>query len=243
MPQAAFYLAETLVALDQTKAAITVYETALELKQVGDQREQLLYGLAVALQEEGKPKRARQRFEQLLDEYPRSKLAREAVVRLTDTLIADKQFEKSLRLLNGISTEDSEVIATGASIGAFNALAAICRHPDVFSQAICMSGTYDLSKFFQGQPTADYYYSSPLDFVPDLDDDGDHLAKLRERFVLLTHGDGRWEEPSQSWRVAETLGNRGIPNRVDPWGEQYDHDWQTWREMLPKYLDELLVAS
>ena len=138
---------------------------------------------------------------------------------------------------------DIEIIATGASIGAFNALAAICRHPDVFSHAICMSGTYDLSKFFRGQPTEDYYFSSPLDFVPDLDDDGDHLAQLRERFILLTHGEGRWEEPTQSWRVAETLGDRGIPNRVDLWGEEYDHDWQTWREMLPKYLDEVLVAS
>ena len=83
-------------------------------------------------------------------------------------------------------------------IGAYNAVAALCRHPDVFSHAICMSGTYDLQKFLQGPKTKDYYESSPLDFVPDLPEDGDHLAALRQRFVLLTHGDGRWEEPSQS---------------------------------------------
>lgn len=135
---------------------------------------------------------------------------------------------------------DIEVIVTGASIGAFNAVAALCRHPDVFSHAIGMSGTYDLQKFLQGPKTKDYYESSPLDFVPDLPDDGDQLAALRERFVLLTHGQGRWEEPAQSWRMADTLGKRGIPNRVDPWGDQYDHDWPTWREMLPQYLNELL---
>ena len=135
--------------------------------------------------------------------------------------------------------DDIEIIATGPSIGAFNALAVTCRHPDVFSKAICMSGTYDLSKFLDGPVTHDYFASSPLHFLPELPD-GPHLEKLRERFILLTHGDGRWEEPNQSWRVAECLGEKGIPNRVDAWGEDYDHDWPTWREMLPKYLDELL---
>ena len=101
-----------------------------------------------------------------------------------------------------------------------------------------MSGTYDLSKFVEGEVTRDYYESSPLHFLPDLE--GAQLEKLRERFILLTHGDGRWEEPAQSWRVADLLGRMGIPNRVDAWGEDYDHDWPTWREMLPRYLEELL---
>lgn len=132
-----------------------------------------------------------------------------------------------------------EIIVTGPSIGAFNALASVCRHPDVFSRAICMSGTYDLSKFLKGEVTRDYYESSPLHFLPNMQE-GAHLGLLRSRFILISHGDGRWEEPAQSWRVADALGKRGIPNRVDAWGEDYDHDWPTWREMLPKYLDELL---
>ena len=132
-----------------------------------------------------------------------------------------------------------EIIATGPSIGAFNALAATCRHPDVFSKAICMSGTYDLSKFLKGPVTEEYFRSSPLHFLPAMTE-GDEINQLRERFILLTHGEGRWEEPEQSWRVAEVLGASGIPNRVDAWGPEYAHDWPTWREMLPKYLDELL---
>jgi esterase/lipase superfamily enzyme len=134
---------------------------------------------------------------------------------------------------------EASIITTGASIGAYNALAALCRHPDVFSQAICMSGTYDLTKFLSGPMTQEYHDCSPLHFIPDLPE-AERLETLRQRFVLLAHGDGRWEEPSQSWRIAETLGARGIPNRVDAWGEDYDHDWQTWREMLPKYLEERL---
>ena len=138
--------------------------------------------------------------------------------------------------------DDIEIIAAGPSIGAFNALACTCRHPDVFSAAICMSGTYDLGKFLKGEVTKDYFESSPLHFLPELPE-GELLEQLRQRFFLITHGDGRWEEPAQSWRIAEALGKRGIPNRVDAWGEDYDHDWPTWREMLPKYLDELLEGA
>lgn len=133
----------------------------------------------------------------------------------------------------------AEIVVTGASIGAFNALAAICRHPDVFSHAICMSGTYDISRFLEGEVTQDFYFSSPLHFLPGLHA-GEQLEQLKKRFVLLAHGGGRWEDPSQSWRVADLLGSKGVPNRVDEWGKEWDHDWPTWRRMLPQYLEELL---
>lgn len=132
-----------------------------------------------------------------------------------------------------------DVVVAGASIGAFNALSSICRAPDLFSVAICMSGTYDLTRWMTGDHTFDFHVSSPLHFVPGLPEDSAQLAQLRTRFVLLPTGEGRWEAPHESWQVAHTLGARGIPNRVDPWGADHDHDWVTWRAMLPKYLDEL----
>ncbi len=131
-----------------------------------------------------------------------------------------------------------EIIAAGASIGAFNALAAVCRHPDAFAAAICMSGTYDLTRWMGGEHTEDFHFASPLHFVPLLPE-GPQLAQLRERFIVLATGEGRWEAPGESWRVAQVLGSRGIPNRVDAWGRAYDHDWVTWREMLPQYLDAM----
>ena len=131
-----------------------------------------------------------------------------------------------------------EVITAGASIGAFNALALVCHHPDVFSKAICLSGTYDLSKWIQGELTTDFYYTSPLHYLPGLNG-GEQLDRLRTRFVLLAHGTGSFEEPDQSWRVAQVLGDKGVPNRVDEW-PGHPHDWVTWRAMMPKYLDELV---
>lgn len=136
--------------------------------------------------------------------------------------------------------DDIEIVTAGASIGAFNALASLCRHPDVFKLAICMSGSYDVERFIKGpgEPGPEFAVSSPRLFLPGMGD-GPHLDKLRERFVLMCHGGGRWEDPNQDWGMAELLGSKGIPNRVDAWGEGYDHDWPTWRAMLPKYLAEV----
>lgn len=136
-----------------------------------------------------------------------------------------------------------DVMVAGASVGAYNALAAICRHPDRFSHAFCLSGTFDLAQFIDGEVDQDWYHASPLHFVPNLAEDHPHLVKLRTRFVVLAHGTGRWESGEESWRVADVLGARGIPNRVDEWGPEWDHDWPTWRAMLPHYIDEFVPES
>jgi len=130
------------------------------------------------------------------------------------------------------------VIAAGASIGAFNALAMVCRFPDAFTHAICMSGTYDLERFLKAPMTDDLYFSSPVHFLPDLI--GPSLDLLRTRFVLLPSGEGRAEDIGETWRVAHVLGTKGVPNRVDSWGPDWHHDWPTWRHMLLRYVDEVV---
>ena len=134
-------------------------------------------------------------------------------------------------------SQDIEIAIAGSSIGAFNALACICRFPHVFSHAICMSGTYDLQRFIDGAPTHDFYTASPVHFIPNLH--GQHLEQLQKRFVLIPSGEGKAEDIQESWRVAKVLGAKGIPNRVDSWGSEWDHDWPTWRNMLVRYIDEL----
>lgn len=129
-----------------------------------------------------------------------------------------------------------EIIVAGASIGAFNAVASICRHPDAFSMAIAMSGTYDLSKYLDGRVIPDFHFTSPLHFLPGLE--GSLLDRLRQRLILLPSGEGDYEDIGESWRMASVLGARSIPNRVDAWGPEWRHDWITWRAMLPKYLAE-----
>ncbi|HXV60456.1 MAG TPA: alpha/beta hydrolase-fold protein [Vicinamibacteria bacterium] len=135
------------------------------------------------------------------------------------------------------ATENVGVIAAGSSIGAFNALAVLCRYPDAFTHALCISGTYDLDRFFGRTPTEDLYFASPLHFLPGLE--GELLGALRNRFVLLASGEGQAENIGESWRVANSLGDKGVPNRLDSWGSDWHHDWATWRRMFPQYLEEL----
>ncbi len=129
------------------------------------------------------------------------------------------------------------IVTAGASIGAFNAVAVLCRFPEVFLQAIGMSGTYDVAPMIGDGAGMDLYYSVPLYFLPGLG--GEHLERLRERFVLLASGEGRWEDAGQSWNMARVLGEKGVPNRVDAWGPEWDHDWPTWQRMLPHYLSQI----
>ena len=134
-----------------------------------------------------------------------------------------------------------DVWAAGASIGAFHAVAVVCRFPDAFARACAMSGTYDLRRFYEASEFTDAFWaSSPLHFVPRLS--GRHLDVLKTRLIVLASGEGRAEDLGESWRMANTLGAQGIPNRVDPWGPGWHHDWPTWREMLPKYVGEWVTG-
>src|SRR5262249_41369984 len=85
------------------------------------------------------------------------------------------------------------VTTRGPSIGAFNAVAALCRYPDVFAAAIGMSGTYRVERFYDEAWSEDLYFSAPLQFLPGLD--GPQLDRLRQRFAVLASGAGDWEDP------------------------------------------------
>lgn len=159
-----------------------------------------------------------------------------------------KQYDEFIRhevvpfIRTDCNNENIDVMTAGASVGALNSLICICRHPDVFSHALCVSGTYDVEKWLEGEWHDDFYYHSPLMFVPNLTD-GPQLDRLRQRMVLLTTGSGKHEDVEQSWKVAKALGSRAIPNRVDVWDETYPHDWTTWREMFPQYVEELVNST
>jgi esterase/lipase superfamily enzyme len=136
------------------------------------------------------------------------------------------------------ASDDIEIVAAGPSIGAFNALTCVCAYPDVFKAAVCMSGTYELGRFFHGPVADEYTLSSAVAFLAQLDGAG--LERLQQRFVVLASGEGANEDIGESWAVAHALGSKGIPNRVDPWGQHWEHDWPLWRAMLPQYLEELV---
>jgi hypothetical protein len=43
--------------------------------------------------------------------------------------------------------------------------------------------------------------------------------------IVLASGEGRAEDLGESWPLANALGGKASPNRVDPWGPTRHHDW------------------
>jgi len=131
---------------------------------------------------------------------------------------------------------DQRFAATGASIGGYNALNAVAKHPDWFDLMIGMSGTYVLDRRMQGYWDHNYYYNSPTQFLPRLEGEG--LERLKSCLFVLARGQ-HYENPVYIETVAQVLESRGIPHRVEIWGGRSGHDWPTWRTMLPLFLDKL----
>lgn len=133
--------------------------------------------------------------------------------------------------------EELPVVVTGSSIGAYNALALLCRYPDAFSAAACLSGTYEIERFLERRTSEDLYLATAVQFLSGLQ--GPQLDLLRTRFAVVATGSGPYEDVPGAWRAGEALGSRGVPNRVDVWGPEWAHDWPTWQAMVPQYLTEL----
>jgi TolA-binding protein len=86
--EAPFYLAESYYAIGELDAALDAYRRALEVTKGKKQRAKVLFGIGVALQDQGSPKKARRIFEELLELKPSRAMADEARMRRADALLA-----------------------------------------------------------------------------------------------------------------------------------------------------------
>ena len=127
-------------------------------------------------------------------------------------------------------------IIAGASLGAFTAVAEICRHPEVFRCAVGLSGVYDLARRLRGV-AAERFRAFSAASLPRL---GAKLEPLRARTIVLASGEGSYETPEESRALAAALQAQGIPCRLSLWGPAHDHAWSSWRAMLPQLLAEQL---
>ena len=139
--------------------------------------------------------------------------------------------------IKNMTSQDTSVITCGASFGALHAANLFFRRPDLINGTIAMSGDYDLSSYTKGYHDQDVYFNSPVQYIPNLNDDHT-LGQIRSsKHIHIVTGSGDWEAPDASRRFSAILNTKGIPHELDVWGADIPHDWDSWRKMLPYYLD------
>jgi esterase/lipase superfamily enzyme len=139
------------------------------------------------------------------------------------------------------SHDDAQkMITTGASMGAYHAANFFFRHPDLFDATIALSGLYQLSMFVGDYMDENVYFNSPINYLPELKDPW-YLDQYRQSDIILCCGQGAWEDEmiADTHRMREILENKQLPNWVDFWGYDVNHDWPWWQKMLSYFLENL----
>jgi esterase/lipase superfamily enzyme len=128
------------------------------------------------------------------------------------------------------------LVTMGCSFGGYHAVNCALRHPDVFTGFLSMSGAFDMKGlgFMRDYYDEDVYLNQPLDYLPNLND-GWFLDQMRRRTYVLATGvhDQCWNDNE---RLAAAMRAKGIPVRLDVWGDNTGHDWPWWQRMLQVYL-------
>ena len=81
------------------------------------------------------------------------------------------------------------------------------------------------------------YFNNPVDYLPNLNDDSFLPMLQHKHHIYILTGQGDFENPDASRRLAGILAGKGIPHELDIWGFDMPHDWPTWRAMLKYYLE------
>ena len=125
-------------------------------------------------------------------------------------------------------------VAVGCSFGGYHAADFALRHPEVFSGFLSMGGCFDVSNFLRGYYDQDAYFHLPTHFLPDMSDPWFLDQYRRGTYVLATgvHDQCR----HQNEVLAGIMREKGIPHRLEVWGNDTGHDWPWWQEMAKAYL-------
>jgi esterase/lipase superfamily enzyme len=135
-------------------------------------------------------------------------------------------------------TPDLPITVAGAFFGAYQAINAILKHPQVFKRCYALSGLYDLRGFMDGEYDEDLYFNNPVDYLPGLTDAW-YLGELQSCEIHLVTGSGEGEDPQSSYRLSAILNGKGIRHSLDDWGAEGCHDWPSWQRQLVEYLGRL----
>ncbi len=150
----------------------------------------------------------------------------------------DYVFNEVIPYIRVKTSNDTPIITCGASFGALHSMNLFLKRPDMISGVIAMSGCYDLTSYTNGYFDDDVYFNSPEHYMPSLSDDY-FLPRIKAaKKIIISTGSGSFETPDASRRFSHILNVKGIANDLDVWGQDMPHDWETWRQMLPYFLEK-----
>lgn len=135
----------------------------------------------------------------------------------------------------------ARMVATGCSVGALYSALFVLKHPETFDQALCLSGRYRTSFFFDGHSSHDVYMNDPLAFVPNLH--GAALERVRRQAHLtLVVGRGAHEHTCipETAELGTHLKRKGIPSHVAFWGKDSSHTYPWWQRQALHYLKQMV---
>ena len=145
-------------------------------------------------------------------------------------------FNEVVPFIKNFTSEETPIIATGASFGALHSMNIFLKRPDLFKGVIAMSGVYDLTEYTSGYYDEQVHFNSPIHYIPNLTD---HiiLEQIRSGKMVIASGSGSHEDPEANKRFSGVLHSKSIPHDLEIWADDIHHDWPTWRKMLPYFID------
>jgi esterase/lipase superfamily enzyme len=148
----------------------------------------------------------------------------------------DYVFNEVVPFVKNNTSMETSIITCGASFGALHSANLFFKRPDIINGCIAMSGVYDLTEYTKGYFDDDVYFNSPIHYIPNLTDHNILEQIRRSGHIHLVTGSGEYEDPEANKRFGGVLYNKNIWYELDIWGNEWRHDWPTWRGILPHYL-------
>lgn len=146
-------------------------------------------------------------------------------------------FNEVIPFIKNNTSWQTPVIVSGASFGALHSMNLFLKRPDLIDGVIAMSGVYDLREYSKGFFDDQVYLNSPMLYMPNLTEHSILEQIRKSKHIHILTGTGEYEDPEAGKAFAGVLYNKGINYELSVWGNEWKHDWPTWRAMLPLFID------
>ncbi len=125
------------------------------------------------------------------------------------------------------------LMTTGASFGAYHALAFALRYPHLVGRTIGLSGVYDIREVTDGYTDQHIYPYNPAEFILN-EYEPERLAAMQRMDIILAIGrDDSLRGNSEYF--SGRLWSKNIWNALRIW-DGWSHDWPYWRQMMQAYI-------